>query len=737
MPLASNSNVTSSSDSDTDSDSDSDEQQNLQLQTLEQDLSTNPSNYDAHIQYIKLLRRMGLIEKLRSARELMSSLFPLSPDLWQEWTKDEISLATGKLHLTLFFAGQRPFPGLKKLYEKGISDYQSVSLWCDYICFIKEHDPSVCDRSDSGIEKVRNLFERALTATGLHVMDGGKIWEAYREYEQAILQTIDDADTQAKEKQIQHIRSIFHRQLSVPLADTHSTFKTYKAWEVEQAYQKAMQMYNARAPFEEKISENDISDPERLQNFMNYLKFELSSGDPARVQILYERAVVVFPITSDLWLDYTRYLDETVKAASVIRDVYSRATKNCPWVGQLWVRYLLALERGHASAEEIYMYVFERSLTCTLSSFQEYLDVFLTRIDGLRRRLLTAPEGDNIQELALIRETCQRAVEYLSPHLKNTDDLLRLHSYWAKLELTLWKDLDAARTVWESLIKTSGSIRCYSRRFTETGSEEICASWLRFEREYGTLEDFDHAALKVAPRLEELRLFKLQQDFKSSAGINRSDPDQQLTKGDGNNVSQSTKDVELNRGGGKEVNIVQSSTKPDEDIKKHTQPKAKVFEDKCTAFISNLNVKATPEDLQKFFKDVGGVKDIRILRDKFTKVSRGLAYVDFCDDDRLAAAVAKNRKLLLGKKISIARSNPKRGKESGGNSGSAKGGEAATKDHGQGDGVQLKGKNTFAVPRNVRPLGLQMTTKRPVNEEEGEAEKPKSNDEFRKMFLKE
>ncbi|CAM8976844.1 unnamed protein product [Rhodiola kirilowii] len=343
---------------------------------------------------------MGLIEKLRSARELMSSLFPLSPDLWQEWTKDEISLATGP----------DAFSRIEKLYEKGISDYQSVSLWCDYISFIKEHD-----RSDSG-----------------------KIWEAYREYEQAILQTIDDADTQAKEKQIQHIRSIFHRQLSFPLADSHSTFKTYKAWEVEQgtssldgisplvasAYQKALQMYNARAPFEEKISENDISDPERLQNFMNYLKFELSSGDPARVQILYERAVVVFPITSDLWLDYTRYLDETVKAASVIRDVLFKSNKE--------------LSMGWAT---------------------EYLDVFLTRIDGLRRRLLTALEGDNIQELALIRETCQRAVEYLSPHLRNTDDLLRLHSYCAKLELTLWKDLDAARTVWESLIKTSGLCR--------------------------------------------------------------------------------------------------------------------------------------------------------------------------------------------------------------------------------------------------------------------------------------
>jgi hypothetical protein len=43
------------------------------------------------------------------------------------------------------------------------------------------------------------------------------------------------------------------------------------------------------------------------------LKFEQSSGDPARVQILYERAIADFPIASDLWLDYTRYLDKTLK----------------------------------------------------------------------------------------------------------------------------------------------------------------------------------------------------------------------------------------------------------------------------------------------------------------------------------------------------------------------------------------------------------------------------------------
>ena len=93
---------------------------------------------------------------------------------------------------------------------------------------------------------------------------------------------------QAKEKQVQRIRNIFHRQLSVPLAGIKSTLLAFKAWEVEQgnvldvdsssmdgisshvasACQKAMDMYDARASFEEQIVRQDISDSERLQQFL-------------------------------------------------------------------------------------------------------------------------------------------------------------------------------------------------------------------------------------------------------------------------------------------------------------------------------------------------------------------------------------------------------------------------------------------------------------------------------------
>ena len=120
--------------------------------------------------------------------------------------------------------------------------------------------------------------------------------------------------------------------------------------------------------------------------------------------------------------------------------------------------------------------------------------------------------------------------------------------------------------------------------------------------------------------------------------------------------------------------------------------------------------------------------------------------MDFSDDAHLAAAVAKNKKMLRGKRLSIARSDPKQKGKGAGHSNDQTGtvGESDSKESGQissskapqarrDDNFQLKGRNTFAVPRNVRPLGW--IDKKKKTEEETD-EMPKSNDEFRKMLLK-
>lgn len=53
---------------------------------------------------------------------------------------------------------------------------------------------------EGGIEKVRSIFERALTAVGLHVTKGTALWEAYREFENAILETAQVKKKKQKNK---------------------------------------------------------------------------------------------------------------------------------------------------------------------------------------------------------------------------------------------------------------------------------------------------------------------------------------------------------------------------------------------------------------------------------------------------------------------------------------------------------------------------------------------------------
>ncbi|KAH9287575.1 hypothetical protein KI387_031692, partial [Taxus chinensis] len=516
--------------SSSESESDDEGAEEVHLHALEEALVQNPHNYDAHVQYIKALRKYSHVEKLQIAREAMSSLFPLSPAMWQEWAKDE----------TCLNSSSEAVSSIEQLYERGLCDYMSVPLWSDYLNFMQECDESVSQCTQEGTAKIRALFERALTAAGLHMSEGGKLWTAYREFEQALLITMEENDGKVKSKQVDRIRNIFRRQLSVPLVDMDATLEDYKAWEQQQgnviridiehltgfpsiviaAYRKAVEMYKSRADHEEKLAVGKNADTKQLQHYLNYINFEKSSGDPARVQVLYERAITEFPVVTELWLDYTHYLDSSLKVPHIIKAVYARAVRSCPWVEALWAKYMLALERFDASEEELSR-VFELSLQCGFSNPEENLDLFLTRADGLRRKIMKRDEISNTSWVALLRETFQRAAEYLSQNLNYTDQFLHLHAYWARLECQLAKDMAAARGVWESLIKKSGSIlevwqgyidmelalnnvsearaiykRCYSKRFKGNGSEVICKAWAHFEREHGSLVDLDQALIK-------------------------------------------------------------------------------------------------------------------------------------------------------------------------------------------------------------------------------------------------
>ena len=60
--------------------------------------------------------------------------------------------------------------------------FAAVPVWLEYVQY------SVGGMGEEGgVQHIRQVFEQALTAAGLHVSKGAALWEAYREFESAIL----------------------------------------------------------------------------------------------------------------------------------------------------------------------------------------------------------------------------------------------------------------------------------------------------------------------------------------------------------------------------------------------------------------------------------------------------------------------------------------------------------------------------------------------------------------------
>ena len=122
--------------------------------------------------------------------------------------------------------------------------------------------------------------------------------------------------------------------------------------------------------------------------------------------------------------------------------------------------------------------------TLNLLQYVQYLDHYLTRVDGIRRRICGLPDGaikqsylDCLRDIFNVLDLCkscilvmdklliltlseislplQQADQFLSSYFPGfVDRTLRLHSYWAWLEISLAKNVAGARGVFENLIKS-------------------------------------------------------------------------------------------------------------------------------------------------------------------------------------------------------------------------------------------------------------------------------------------
>uniref|UniRef100_A0A8C9X1S8 Spliceosome associated factor 3, U4/U6 recycling protein n=1 Tax=Sander lucioperca TaxID=283035 RepID=A0A8C9X1S8_SANLU len=404
-------------------------------------LSINAFDYNCHVDLIKLLKQEGELSRLRKARQKMSELFPLTEEIWLDWLKDEIRLTEEEPNREKVY----------ELFEKATKDYICPDIWLEYAQY------SIGGMgSPGGMDKVRSIFERAVTAVGLHMTKGQMVWEAYREFE------------------------------------------------------------------------NIVAEPPKLAEYQSYIDFELKEGDPARVQIIFERTLAENCLVPDMWAKYTTYLDRQLKIKDLVLSSHERAVRNCPWTMGLWKSYLLALER-HGADHHTVSDVFEKALNAGFIQATDYVEIWQAHLDYLRRRV----DFKSSKELEELRGAFSRSLDYMKQDVEERfgesgDPSCIIMQIWARIEALHCKNIQKARELWDSIM-TKGNAK-YANMWLEYYNlersygdpvhcrkalhravqcttdypEHVSEVLLTFERVEGSLEDWDVAVQKTETRLNRI-----------------------------------------------------------------------------------------------------------------------------------------------------------------------------------------------------------------------------------------
>uniref|UniRef100_A0A3P8U7Y5 Spliceosome associated factor 3, U4/U6 recycling protein n=1 Tax=Amphiprion percula TaxID=161767 RepID=A0A3P8U7Y5_AMPPE len=487
---------------DEEDDSSEDEKENeAEIQRLEEQLSINAFDYNCHVDLIKLLKQEGELFRLRKARQKMSELFPLTEEIWLDWLKDEIRLTEEEPNREKVY----------ELFERAVNDYICPDIWLEYAQY------SIGGMgSPGGIDRVRAIFERAVTAVGLHMTKGQTVWEAYREFENAILSTV------------QVCVSITSRDL----LDMEATYAEYEEWSehgvpetVIHQYKKALQQMEKCKSFEESLM---VAEPPKLAEYQGYIDFELKEGDPARIQITFERTLAENCLVPDMWAKYTTYLDRQLKIKDLVLSTHERAVRNCPWTMGLWKSYLLALER-HGADHQTVSDVFEKALNAGFIQATDYVEIWQAYLDYLRRRV----DFKSSKELEELRGAFSRSLDYMKQDVEERfgesgDPSCIIMQIWARIEALHCKNMQKARELWDNIMTKGNAkfanmwleyynlersygdpIHCRKAlhravQCTSDYPEHVCEVLLTFERVEGSLEDWDVAVQKTETRLNRI-----------------------------------------------------------------------------------------------------------------------------------------------------------------------------------------------------------------------------------------
>jgi RNA recognition motif-containing protein len=522
-------------------------------------IQENPHTYDAHVQFIGLLhagfvnhvyppnnpdihgdpRRYDLLKDLRTAREEMDKLFAMGEDLWAEWIQDESMLAHTVMERT----------SVMELCQRSVEEeFGCTKLWHIYgewVLYLYnattgEHGAGQWTEEDRMIgrevftwQTVLDVWQRAAEATQWRINNSHLVWDRFLEL------LTQDLSRGASQEKINHLRGLYEVRLQTPHATWDQTFQSFSSFissYFESSYEEIMSetvaqasaaknFYAAREEFEHRLAKAQDSGDKSVEwnLYREYIDWELCRNRRRRefhfelVNAVYQRAVLRFPTDVSLWEDYVMFLiGESMHghASTTTISTLDRATRHCPWSGNLWSQYLLSSEREGQSFSKISGIKHRATSTGLLDAggMEEVLKVHTTWCSYLRRRAFLSDATDEDLDVAEVGirsaiESVQELGEKKYGRSYQGDPHFRLERIYIRYlsESGSW---DSARETFKGLVPRRGD--SYEFWLTYYNWELVC--WSKFVQGEATVDaarrtpnpSFATAVLKQAIKREDL-----------------------------------------------------------------------------------------------------------------------------------------------------------------------------------------------------------------------------------------
>lgn len=572
---------------------------------------------------------------------------------------------------------------------------------------------------------ILDVWVDGMKAVESHIDDSDVVWDPYVQILSHDLARNPSAD------KVKHVWTLFAERLQKPHSSWQATFQGFSQFVSqnydESIYEETMIAANKQSARSKKDFESRQDYEQRLQRaaeakdqvaeytvLSEYIEWELEQFNNAKGSntklsyafelyiALLERANLRFPTAPAWWEDHVDLVMEYPKeSTSDLLALVHRASRHCPWSGNLWSKHLLAFEaaeRAFVELEDIKHRATSTGLLEELGGMDELITVYTAWCGFLRRRAFGSKAGEDERDVAEmgIRSVMENVkdigvrkygkdfkgdpafraermyVKFLSQ--SNRDDEARetwtrlIHShgdlveFWDKYytwEMVSWakrhKDLSIAPEYATNVLRQA------TQRPNLNEPEKIIDMYLHHCGQHESIEKVQQAQTE-ARRATKLVLKRRAREAAEAAQIATQQASEQQPvlapepmEVDKTNTGKRKRDDQSNGNPpskrAKSEDMEEHQQHPYGDASTSETSQVKRDRENATAIVKKLPYDTTEVKVRQFFRDCGDILNVQLVQEEKDKSTT--ATIEFGTKDDVLAAQTKSMKPFEGQDIEI------------------------------------------------------------------------------------